>query len=120
MSGWSLWQFDHVVDDFLSNCDQEMAAILAAKLALLSEKGNLAGMPLTKPLRKGILELRANYRGMQPRLFFCFRSGKKIYFVHAVNKKGSQVPNQDIELAIQRKKLIESGKVTANVIDYVN
>lgn len=63
--------------------------------------------PSADYLRDGIYELRAKHRNVQYRILYFF-NGKDIAVLgHSIVKKTSAVPNQDIELAIQRKKKFE-------------
>jgi phage-related protein len=119
MSDWTLWQFGDVVGSFMSGLDVSNETKVTAKLDTLMKKGNLSGRPLTAPLRDGILELQCHGR-LDLRLLFFWGEQKRIIFVHALKKKTRRVQDQDIELAIERKKLIESGKAKISALDYAN
>jgi phage-related protein len=120
MSGWILCQFDTIVDSFLSSCNLKLRAKVIERLDLLADKGNSLRRPFTDKLRDGIFELRTGQGRLEPRLLFFFEPLKRIIFVHAFYKKTRWIPEEDIELAIERKKIIKSGKATSNAIDYIN
>ncbi len=69
------------------------------------------GMPLCRNMGKGIWEVRTTLKNKIARCLFCFHEGE-IWLLHGFIKKTQQTPNDDIELAIKRKKEIEDGEQT--------
>jgi phage-related protein len=64
------------------------------------------GMPLCRPLRQGLWEVRSTLtQGRIARTLFCEQEGKMV-LLHAFIKKTQKTPVADLELAIRRKKEI--------------
>ena len=63
--------------------------------------------PASDYLRDGIRELRAKHRNVQYRIFYFFHGENITILAHSIIKKGSAVPDFDIEKAIQRKNNFE-------------
>jgi phage-related protein len=62
------------------------------------------GMPLVRPLAKGLHELRTTLpTGVELRVFFAIGK-QQMVLLHAVVKKSKSTPKQDIELARKRLK----------------
>lgn len=62
------------------------------------------GMPLCRPLRQGLWEVRSNLtQGRIARVLFCELDGQMI-LLHAFTKKSQKTPASDLELAIKRMK----------------
>lgn len=62
------------------------------------------GMPLCRTLGKGLWEVRSNISdGRIARVLFCFAEGELIA-LHGFIKKTQKTPEQDIKLALKRKK----------------
>jgi phage-related protein len=77
------------------------------KIGRLAELGNELRRPEADYLRDGIYELRASYQGVQYRVL-CFFAGKGAAVLsHGITKE-REVPNREIERAIQRKNKVEA------------
>jgi phage-related protein len=64
------------------------------------------GMPLVRPLGKGLWEVRSNISdGRIARVLFCIHDGRMV-LLHGFIKKTQKTPDADIELATKRKKEI--------------
>jgi len=64
------------------------------------------GMPLCRPLGKGLWEVRSELpRGRIARVLFCTHDGRMV-LLHAFIKKTQKTPDADLELATKRKKEI--------------
>lgn len=68
----------------------------------------LIGEPLVKSLGSGLFEIRSTLSSSKriARIFFCIFQ-KKILLLHAFIKKTQKTPDQEIELAIKRKKIFK-------------
>lgn len=71
----------------------------------LSQMGHELRRPEADYLRDGIYELRASLQGINYRILYFFHE-KQAVLSHGLTKE-SQVPPNDIELAIKRKALFE-------------
>lgn len=61
----------------------------------------------TKPMGNGLVELRV--RGKQEvRVLFVYAKGKRIYLLHGFIKKTQTTPKKELELALQRKKVVDA------------
>ncbi|HMG77959.1 MAG TPA: type II toxin-antitoxin system RelE/ParE family toxin [Xanthobacteraceae bacterium] len=64
------------------------------------------GMPLVRPLGKGLWEVRSDItQGRIARVLFCIRDGHMV-LLHGFIKKTQKTPDADIELATKRRKEI--------------
>lgn len=65
------------------------------------------GMPLVRPLGKGLFEVRTNLpNGTIARVVFSFHGGA-LYALHGFIKKRRKTPPNDLRLAQERKKEIQ-------------
>ena len=64
------------------------------------------GMPLVRPLGKGLWEVRSDItQGRIARVLFCIHDGCMV-LLHGFIKKTQKTPDADIELATKRRKEI--------------
>ena len=62
------------------------------------------GMPLVRPLGKGLWEVRSDLSdGRTGRVIFCV-SKKRMVLLHAFVKKAQKTPKRDLELALERRR----------------
>jgi phage-related protein len=61
-------------------------------------------------LRGGILELRARSGHVQYRILFFYQDRDVVVLAHSFVKKGSRVPESDIDIAISRKRRFETDR----------
>ena len=59
------------------------------------------GMPLVKPLRDGLWEIRSELGDRIARTFFIVHN-RQIVLLHGIIKKGQKIPKPDLELARKR------------------
>lgn len=65
------------------------------------------GMPVCRPLGDGLYEVRSSLtQGRIARVLFCIMA-EKMYLLHGFIKKTQATPTQDLNLARQRKKILE-------------
>jgi phage-related protein len=113
---WTAAQYRDVWDQFYAQCDEETKITLDFRLDQLIEKGCLCREPISKHLDGKIFELRAK----NARALFYFGPERKLVFVHAITKKRSKVPRQDIEYAEKVMREIEEGKEAISGITNTN
>ena len=64
------------------------------------------GMPLCRPLSKGLWEVRSDLtQGRIASVLFCVQGGRMV-LLHAFIKKTQKTPATEVELALKRKKEI--------------
>jgi len=62
------------------------------------------GMPLVRPLGRGLWEVRSNLSGSRiARVIFCIADGRLV-LLHSFIKKSQKTPQRDLELARARKR----------------
>jgi phage-related protein len=67
------------------------------------------GMPLVRPLRDGLFEVRTNLPDKTiSRVLFCFHEGE-LFALHGFIKKSRAAPPEDLKLARRRKAEVENG-----------
>ena len=88
-------------DEFINDLDEKHRAKVLKNLKLLQMKGNMLGMPFSKPLRDGIFELRTQYHDGISRVCYFFVYNKKIILTHGFIKKTEKTPNSEINKAIK-------------------
>ena len=71
---------------------------------LMMEFGSNLGLPYTKPIDKGLFELRVKSKEGIARVFFCTKTGKKIIILHSFIKKTQKTPQKEIRIAKIRMK----------------
>jgi phage-related protein len=73
------------------------------RISRLAELGNELRRPEADYLRDGIYELRASYQGIHYRLLYFFAGKAVVVLSHGITKE-REVPNKEIDRAIQRKE----------------
>ncbi len=85
------------VEQFLGSLSKKEIAKTIRTIELLEEFGNNLGMPHSKHLSDGLLELRV--RGTRElRIFYTFHKNKA-YLLHAFIKKTQKTPEKEIATA---------------------
>ncbi len=75
---------------------------------LIEMAGAQLGEPYTKPLNDGLFEVRAKAKEGIGRSIYCYQKGKKINLLHTFVKKDHKTPKKDLQIALKRKKEIDS------------
>ena len=89
------------VEGFLAQLTPPELAKTLRTIDLLEKFGALLGLPHSRHLKDGLLELRV--RGKREiRIFYCFQSTSAV-LLHACIKKTQTTPVKDIQLARARK-----------------
>lgn len=95
------------VREFLLDLSAEDRRAVGVQIAKV-EFGWPIGMPVCRPLRDGLYEVRVGISGGRiVRVMFTIFDGEAI-LLHAFIKKTEKTPPQDLELSRQRKKILES------------
>ncbi|HEU4619547.1 MAG TPA: type II toxin-antitoxin system RelE/ParE family toxin [Gammaproteobacteria bacterium] len=73
-----------------------------------AEFGWPVGMPVCRPLGKGLYEIRSHLaRGRIARVIFCM-TGQSMVLLHGFIKKTQKTPKVELELALKRMKEVTS------------
>lgn len=67
------------------------------------------GMPLCRPLGKGVHEVRSKLPTRIARIVF-YVDGDRMVLLHGFIKKDQKTPKPDLDLAIERKRIREQAK----------
>jgi phage-related protein len=97
------------VRDWLKGLSRDDKRIAGQDIATV-EFGWPVGMPHCRSLapRRGLWEVRSSLTGNRiGRVLFCIHEGQMV-LLHGFIKKSQQTPDQDLDLAVKRKKEIEN------------
>lgn len=86
--------------DFLLSLSPKMRAKMLRTIELLETNGNALREPYSKPLRNGILELRAKVGSDISRVLYFFIMDRRIILTHGFTKKTQRTPPAEIERAL--------------------
>jgi phage-related protein len=99
-------------------CDDTQDAIMGfpagiqARYIHLTERmvvfGPDLGMPHTRPLGKGLFELRMKSKEGIGRVLFCTLASQRIMMLHGFIKKSQKMPSKEIKLARIRMKEVKN------------
>lgn len=76
-------------------------------ISALESHGRSLSMPLSKPLRDGIIELRGQVGRVNYRILYGFIGQSKTVVSHGTTKE-SEVPDDEIDLAVKRLGLAKN------------
>lgn len=104
---WEIFYYnDSVQQDLVS-----LPAGIQARYIHLTDRmlvyGPNLGMPHTKAIDNGLLELRLKSKEGIGRVFYCTIVGKKIVMLHTFIKKSQRTPAKELKVAIQRMKEVK-------------
>lgn len=92
------------IDKFILSLDERTQSRTFRLLELLEHNGHKLGMPYSKSLTGGLFELRI-VGEKHIRIIYCFKHNR-IYLLHAFIKKTNKIPQQDLDLANKRVKML--------------
>ncbi len=90
------------VENWLNTLTKQELKAVAREVKLLEYCGNNLRLPHSKPLGKGLFELRERRYGY--RIYYCFLNGRVILLLGAGNKSSQ---SSDIQVARDRLKIIK-------------
>lgn len=96
-----------VVEEYIDSLQDATKAKLIHQIDLLKEFGPQLRMPNAKPVGNGLYELRVRGRE-ESRIIYAYIKRQTIYLLHGFTKKTSAIPRKDIQVALSRKKEVES------------
>lgn len=64
------------------------------------------GMPICKPMKHGLFEVRTSLGNRIARTLFCIADGRMV-LLHGFIKKTRKTPQSDLDLALNRKRKLE-------------
>ncbi|MDR1917336.1 MAG: type II toxin-antitoxin system RelE/ParE family toxin [Synergistaceae bacterium] len=91
------------VEQFMDSLDTKMRTKALGSIDILAEYGNMLREPYSKPLGKGLFELRIKFAGDITRIFYFFFVNNKIILTNGFVKKTRKTPTSEIALALKYK-----------------
>ena len=92
------------VEQFLDSVNPKMRAKIFGLLGILQEKGNMLREPYSKHLDDGIFELRCKFGSDITRVLYFFYYEGKIILTNGFVKKTQKTPEEEIQIAKDRRK----------------
>ncbi|WP_422136679.1 MULTISPECIES: type II toxin-antitoxin system RelE/ParE family toxin [unclassified Endozoicomonas] len=108
------WHIHFYSDRVAKDMDKLPAGILADFIDLLDQvevHGPNLGEPHTKPMGRGLYELRANGSEGIGRGLFCSVKGNHVVILHVFQKKTQKTSKRDLDLGYKRMKEVQHGKL---------
>ncbi len=104
---WKIEYFNNDVETkILSLPDGLLARYLRLTDMMLIHGSNL-GLPHTKSLNNGLLELRLKSKEGIGRVFYCTKVGKNIVMLHSFVKKSQKIPKNEMDIALKRLREVK-------------
>ena len=101
---WSIEYYNSNIEkNILSLPDGLLARYLRLTDLMLEFSSNL-GMPHTRFLEDGLIELRIKSKEGIARVFYCTIVRKRIVMLHLFIKKSNKIPKKEIQIAKKRMK----------------
>lgn len=95
-----------VVQNFIDDLPEIPRTKLVRKIDLLEEYWTQLGMPHSRPMGGGLLELRVHGK-QDVRVLYAFATERRIYLLHVFVKKQQATPRHEINIALKRKAEVE-------------
>jgi phage-related protein len=99
---WQIKYYNAKLEEKILNLPTGLLARYLRLTDLMLEYGSNLGLPHTKPIEKGLFELRVKSKEGIARVFFCTKIGKKIIMLHSFIKKSQKTPKKEIKKAQKR------------------
>ncbi|MBU2444037.1 MAG: type II toxin-antitoxin system RelE/ParE family toxin [Bacteroidetes bacterium] len=101
---WSIEYYSDEVEKRILSLPSGLLARYLRLTDLMFEFGSNLGMPHTRFLGEGLIELRIKSKEGIARVFYCTLIGKKIVMLHLFIKKSNKTPKKEIQIAKNRIK----------------
>ena len=106
---WDIFLFeskrgDKYVEVFIEDQESSTIAKIIHTIDLLEQYGPNLSMPHSKKLTSELYELRIRGK-VEIRIIYTFYK-RKIYLLHAFNKKSQKTPRKEINLSLERYKTL--------------
>ena len=101
---WSIDYYRPRVEQFVLNLPRGLLARYLQLTDLMMDFGPHLGMPHTRAMGDGLLELRVKGREGIARIFYCSLVGHRIVMLHAFIKKTQKTPKTELDTARRRLK----------------
>lgn len=105
---WTLTFLDSGVESGLLDLPAGLLARFIRYAERMETYGPDLGMPHTRAMGDGLLELRLNGPEGIARVFYCTRGGRRIVILHHFVKKTRKTPANELEIARRRMKEVKN------------
>lgn len=108
---WTITYYNDRVFKRICKLPLKLRARFLALADVLIEQGPNIGMPHSRILGNGLLELRIKAKEGIARVFYCAQVEKEIIVLHSFVKKSQKLPKKELSVAMKRlKKVKENDK----------
>jgi len=104
---WKIEYFSETIEEDILNLPAGLLGRYIHLTKLMTEFGSNLGMPHTKSIDNGLIELRLKSKEGIARVFYCTKVGKRIVMLHVFVKKTQKTPKKELVLAQQRMKEVQ-------------
>ena len=104
---WQIIYYSQKIEKDILGLSKGLLAKYLRLTDLMIEFGANLGLPHTKSITKGLMELRVKSKEGNVRVFFCTKVGKKIIILHSFIKKTQKIPKRELKLAILRMEEVK-------------
>ena len=104
---WTITYYSSRVERAILRLPKGLLARYLRLTDLIGQFGPDLGMPHTKHLGSGLIELRVKGVEGIARVFYCARIGNKVVMLHCFVKKDQKTPRRELQLARKRLKEID-------------
>lgn len=101
---WSIEYYSNDIEKKILALPDGLLARYLRLTDLLIEFGSNLGLPHTRVLDEGLIELRIKSKEGIARVFYCTMISKKIVMLHVFIKKSNKIPKKEIQIAKNRMK----------------
>jgi len=101
---WHIEYYSSEVEDEVLSLPDGLLARYLRLTDLMLEFGSNLGMPHTRFLGEGLIELRIKSKEGIARVFYCTMAGKRIVILHSFIKKSGKIPKKEMRIALRRMK----------------
>ncbi len=101
---WTITYYNEKVEKHVLALPKKLLARYFRMTDTMIKYGPHLGMPHTRSLGNGLLELRLKASEGIARVFYCCIVGHRIMLLHSIVKKQQKTPLNDLRLAKQRMK----------------
>ena len=106
---WSIEYYNSDVEKKILSLPSGLLARYLRLTDLMLEFGSNLGMPHTRFIEDGLIELRIKSKEGIARVFYCTIIGKRILMLHLFIKKSNKIPKKEIQTAKKRmRKVLEN------------
>jgi len=104
---WSIVYYSSKAHEEIACLSKGIHAKYVAVIDRMVVIGPNIGLPHTRPMGKGLFEIRLQDDGNIARVFYCTVKNKKIVMLHSFNKKTQKTPKHELDIAFKRLKEIK-------------